>query len=313
MGTQYYYKHEEQAAQRGGALPCRSRLGLAMVPGVQQAKQTIFGLAQELEYLNVAINNIARVENLQRCEALAKLDLTVNFVALAGLPSVAALAVNPALRELHLTGNPCADWPGYRPFVVASLPQLARLARARVAALPPAEARPHGCCSLSLTGGPIGFKLIIGMLAPCLKLVHGAQWRCKAIAEAWFTFQGPSLTGLKRSCLQGAFWLRKVANSARGWARTCGRTALIRTVFYSHALFISTTGARLEQDGEEVLPSERILAARALPELRARLHADLRAAGVDPRDAERVADDSLDAEDESIPETGCVTFMCMQA
>ncbi len=68
------------------------------------------------------------MENLQRCEALAKVDLTVNFIALAGLPSVACLAANPALRELHLTGNPCADWPGYRAFVVASLPQLARLA-----------------------------------------------------------------------------------------------------------------------------------------------------------------------------------------
>ncbi len=51
-------------------------------------------------------------------------------------------------------------------------------------------------------------------------------------------------------------------------------------------------------------PSERILAVRALPELRARLDADLRAAGVDPRDAARVSDDSLSAEAD-IPETGC--------
>lgn len=50
-------------------------------------------------------------------------------------------------------------------------------------------------------------------------------------------------------------------------------------------------------------PSERILAVRALPQLRAALDADLRAAGVDPRDAERVDDDGLDEEAE-IPETG---------
>ena len=101
---------------------------------------------QELEYLNVAINNITRVENLQRCEALAKLDLTVNFIGLAGLPSVAGLGANPVLRELHLTGNPCADWPGYRAFVVASLPQLARLASARAAMLLPAMMQPGSCC-----------------------------------------------------------------------------------------------------------------------------------------------------------------------
>ncbi|KAK9845226.1 hypothetical protein WJX81_000521 [Elliptochloris bilobata] len=157
---------------------------IEMLGHVCRALKILYLQSNALEYLNVAINNITRVENLQRCEALAKLDLTVNFVGLAGLLSVASLAANPALRELHLTGNPCTDWPGYRAFVVASLPQLARL------------------------------------------------------------------------------------------------------------------------DGEEVLPSERILAARALPGLRARLDAELRAAGVDPRDAERVADDSLDADDAEIPETG---------
>jgi hypothetical protein len=63
-------------------------------------------------------------------------------------------------------------------------------------------------------------------------------------------------------------------------------------------------GAERAQDGEEVRPSERILALRALPELRARLDADLRAAGVDPRDAARVSDDSLGAEADTA-ETGC--------
>ena len=30
-------------------------------------------------------------------------------------------------QELYLLGNPCADWPGYRQFVVAKLPHLAKL------------------------------------------------------------------------------------------------------------------------------------------------------------------------------------------
>ncbi|KAI8467228.1 MAG: hypothetical protein J3K34DRAFT_454530 [Monoraphidium minutum] len=82
---------------------------------------------KDLSYLNLAVNNITKVQNLQRCESLSKLDLTVNFVPKAGLLSLASLAGCHALRELFLMGNPCADWHGYRQFVVGSLPQLARL------------------------------------------------------------------------------------------------------------------------------------------------------------------------------------------
>jgi protein TilB len=35
---------------------------------------------KKLEYLNLALNNIERIENLQGCESLKKLDLTVNFI-----------------------------------------------------------------------------------------------------------------------------------------------------------------------------------------------------------------------------------------
>ena len=35
---------------------------------------------KDLEYLNLALNNIERVEGLEKCEFLSKLDLTVNFV-----------------------------------------------------------------------------------------------------------------------------------------------------------------------------------------------------------------------------------------
>lgn len=56
------------------------------------------------------------------CEGLTKLDLTVNFIG--ELSSVETLRGNVHLRELFLMGNPCADFHGYRPFVVATLRQL---------------------------------------------------------------------------------------------------------------------------------------------------------------------------------------------
>ncbi|XP_019506811.1 PREDICTED: protein tilB homolog isoform X2 [Hipposideros armiger] len=58
----------------------------------------------------------------QRCEGLTKLDLTVNFIG--ELSSVKTLQHNIHLKELFLMGNPCADFDGYRPFVVATLQQL---------------------------------------------------------------------------------------------------------------------------------------------------------------------------------------------
>jgi protein TilB len=84
---------------------------------------------QDLEYLNLAINNITKVQNLQRCESLQRLDLTINFIPKAGLLSLRSLAANYNLRDLFLIGNPCTDWPGYRQYVVAQLPQLAKLVR----------------------------------------------------------------------------------------------------------------------------------------------------------------------------------------
>ena len=34
---------------------------------------------KELEYANFAVNSVRKIENLQRCESLTKLDLTMNF------------------------------------------------------------------------------------------------------------------------------------------------------------------------------------------------------------------------------------------
>ncbi|EPY77816.1 protein TILB-like protein [Camelus ferus] len=77
---------------------------------------------KKLEYLNLALNNIEKIENLEGCEGLTKLDLTVNFIG--ELSSVKTLQHNIHLRELFLMGNPCADFDGYRQFVVATLQQL---------------------------------------------------------------------------------------------------------------------------------------------------------------------------------------------
>ncbi|XP_057591610.1 dynein axonemal assembly factor 11 isoform X2 [Hippopotamus amphibius kiboko] len=77
---------------------------------------------KKLEYLNLALNNIEKIENLEGCEGLTKLDLTVNFIG--ELSSVKTLQHNIHLKELFLMGNPCADFDGYRQFVVATLQQL---------------------------------------------------------------------------------------------------------------------------------------------------------------------------------------------
>lgn len=85
---------------------------------------------QDLEYINLAVNNVTKIQNLQRCESLKKLDLTINFVSKAGLLTVESLQHNIHLEELYLLGNPCSDWPGYRQYVIAKLPHLQKLVSA---------------------------------------------------------------------------------------------------------------------------------------------------------------------------------------
>lgn len=80
---------------------------------------------KKLEYLNLAINNIEKIENLEKCESLNKLDLTLNFIG--DLESVCSLKNNRNLKHLYLTGNPCVDFNGYRNYVIAKLPQLESL------------------------------------------------------------------------------------------------------------------------------------------------------------------------------------------
>ena len=77
---------------------------------------------KKLEYVNLALNNIEEIEGLEKCECLKKLDLTVNFIG--KISSVKTLTNNVFLEEMYLTGNPCAQFEGYRDYVIASLPQL---------------------------------------------------------------------------------------------------------------------------------------------------------------------------------------------
>lgn len=80
---------------------------------------------KKLEYLNLSLNNIEIIENLEQLESLKKLDLTLNFIG--HLQSVTNLRDNYNLRELILTGNYCANYTGYRNFVIVTLPQLNNL------------------------------------------------------------------------------------------------------------------------------------------------------------------------------------------
>lgn len=83
------------------------------------------GRLKKLEYVNLALNSIEKVENLQGCESLKKLDLTVNFIG--EISSLQSLNSNIFLEELYLVGNPCANFDGYKDYVITTLPHLKKL------------------------------------------------------------------------------------------------------------------------------------------------------------------------------------------
>eukprot|EP00611_Tribonema_gayanum_P005371 TRINITY_DN145_c2_g1_i2.p1 TRINITY_DN145_c2_g1~~TRINITY_DN145_c2_g1_i2.p1 ORF type:complete len:327 (+),score=76.18 TRINITY_DN145_c2_g1_i2:59-1039(+) len=84
---------------------------------------------KELEYLNLALNNITIIEGLGSCEMLNKLDLTVNFIDLDKLDeSIEHLVSCPNLKDLYMMGNPAqANWEGFAAYVTGILSQLERL------------------------------------------------------------------------------------------------------------------------------------------------------------------------------------------
>lgn len=75
----------------------------------------------------MALNNFTAIQSLASCEALRKLDLSVNFIGMGGMASLRHLRQNVELRELHLLGNPCTQWQGYRQWLIATLPHLTSL------------------------------------------------------------------------------------------------------------------------------------------------------------------------------------------
>lgn len=83
---------------------------------------------KELEYINLAVNNVGLIENIKGCESLQKLDMTLNFVEIEDLEeSIDNLCELNDFRELYLLGNPCTDWPSWKDYVVARLVNLGRL------------------------------------------------------------------------------------------------------------------------------------------------------------------------------------------
>ena len=84
---------------------------------------------KDLEYLNMALNNVKKIEGLQNCEFLKKIDLTVNFIDVNDLEeSIDHLVASSNLKDLYMMGNPCqVNWSGFTSFVVAKLPQLQTL------------------------------------------------------------------------------------------------------------------------------------------------------------------------------------------
>lgn len=78
---------------------------------------------KELEYLNLAVNSIRKIEGVKRCESLKKLDLTLNFIDVEDLKeSIEELEYIDDFAELYLTGNPCAEWADYVDYIAAKLP-----------------------------------------------------------------------------------------------------------------------------------------------------------------------------------------------
>ena len=80
---------------------------------------------KDMQYLNIGLNNVAKIEGLDGCESLVKIDMTCNFVEVWDLEeSLRNIAHLPLLREMYMMGNPCMDWAPATDLIFAMLPQL---------------------------------------------------------------------------------------------------------------------------------------------------------------------------------------------
>jgi protein TilB len=132
---------------------------------------------KQLEYLNLALNNISKIQNLQRCESLVKLDLTMNFISKQGLLTVKSLQSNEHLGDLYLMGNPCADWPAYRHYVIATLPSLDKLDGQ---AIKPSERIASQQVRLPHHDNLVTYKIVHTPLSCTL---HRVMWECESPHE----------------------------------------------------------------------------------------------------------------------------------
>jgi len=109
-------------------MTCRKIKILYLQNNIIPKMENLFHL-KDLVYLNLALNNIEKIEGLQNCEFLSKLDLTVNFIDLDVLQeSIEHLQSRENLKELYMMGNPAEHkWSNFVQYVVAKLPQLQTL------------------------------------------------------------------------------------------------------------------------------------------------------------------------------------------
>lgn len=128
--------HQEELQAIGPVLPraCGSSLRILLLQNnvISRLDPKEMKFFKQLEYLNLALNNIQVVEGIGHLEFLNKLDLTLNFISIDRLEeSLECLSQMRSLRELFLMGNPCMnpkrggfDKERGRMYVIAKLPQL---------------------------------------------------------------------------------------------------------------------------------------------------------------------------------------------
>ncbi len=138
--------HQEELQSIGPVLgrTCGKTLKILLLQNnvIERMVPSELKLFRSLEYLNLALNNITKVEGIGRMEWLRKLDLTLNFIDVDSLEESAdELGECRSLEELYFLGNPCMGisndgdvtpspsrdqigWKGCRAYIVARLTNL---------------------------------------------------------------------------------------------------------------------------------------------------------------------------------------------
>lgn len=104
--------HQEELESIGPVLgrTCGRTLKILLLQNnvISQLTRSEMRPFKSLEYLNLALNNLDRIDSIDHLEFLNKLDLTLNFIDVDTLEeTVDCLSQLRSLRELYLIGNPC--------------------------------------------------------------------------------------------------------------------------------------------------------------------------------------------------------------